>query len=605
MPDIKDVYVSLTGNTDQFIAAFESASEAAEESADTISEAVDGLATDIEGATEDMTLEFEEFAGAVDTTADDVATSWTGLAAAVTTADTEISEDIATTATAVGISTEAISTAMDGAAAEVGIDGGLISSAMGGPAVAIAAATVAVLAGTAMIGSSWQSATDEIANYTGQSETYANNLGAVFQNLGATTESSSLEMIEAFAPISGQLQDLEGHILSQNEVYTFMAAAQNLANASGEKLIDITADLTTVMQATSTPISQINSLTDELFNISDKTATPISTLAGYFDKLHDQLGPVVEGPTGLATVGSLLLDMTEQHVPAGRAITQIGTAFENLINPLQTSTGGMNNAQIELTKLLGPTKAQAVQTQSLGITLQELLPAVDALPGPQQKLALAMLFGSSASDKLFDAMKAGTPALDAAHDKVTKVGTVIEASGNQMSTSTGQWNTFVAQLGTGAGSVVQDLAGLADKLPNILYFFSTTFPNIITQDVQVVEDLWYDVTHIGDGVPASKPGVQSSAKAPLPSLPTDIGIGGGTSNGSVPAGTAGGKTTTNAVQLGSYAAQATGANITVQNLQVTGVQNTADLWNQLRTYALNQSRGQGVSSNFGGTKGYI
>ena len=213
MADVKDVYVLLTANTDQFVAAMGAASDAADATAADVSGAMDGMAADVDATTADitasvdgMTADLATATGAIDTTMADTASTVSGsadvMAGDVVAADATIAGSATDTAATVGIASKAMSDTMDGAASRIGVSSGLMSSAMGGPVLVVGALLAALTLGSVDLAAKMNEAEVQVAQNAHLTIQSADDMGTAFEQMGNNGEFSAQQVMTAFAPVA-------------------------------------------------------------------------------------------------------------------------------------------------------------------------------------------------------------------------------------------------------------------------------------------------------------------------------------------------------------------------------------------------------------------
>lgn len=214
-----------------------------------------------------------------------------------------------------------------------------------GDAIAAIATTLIVVGAVSVdLAAKFQSSTDLMAAQAGISAKAASKIGDAFLSTGGKSTFSAQTIMAAFGPVSGVIATAAGHALSASEAMTFMSAAMNLAEATGQPLADTTSALAKVMLQYGINVGQAAGTSDLLFNVSRKLGIPIATLGDAVDKLKYKLGPLA--PT-LQDVGSLLLDLGEHHGPTGsRGLLLVSTAFNTLLGNSKAT-----NAEIAKTGL--------------------------------------------------------------------------------------------------------------------------------------------------------------------------------------------------------------------------------------------------------------
>ena len=118
--------------------------------------------------------------------------------------------------------------------------GGMVPLAIIG-GIAAAGAAVVDLA------SKYSSSTAQMAANSGITIKQANLIGSAFLATGGQTTFTAQEMMTAFAPVSGQLELVNGKALTAAQSMTFMSAAMARAEATGQPLSSTVSSLASVM----------------------------------------------------------------------------------------------------------------------------------------------------------------------------------------------------------------------------------------------------------------------------------------------------------------------------------------------------------------------
>lgn len=370
-----------------------------------------------------------------------------------------------------------------------------------GTAVTAVAATL-VAAGVAVVdmGAKFDRATDEMAAKAGITTQQAHAIGDAFLATAGQTTFSAQQIVDAYGPVSGELGLVEGHALSVADATTVMAAAQNLAEATGAALSDTTAGLAKVMQAYQIPVSGAAAASDVLFNTSRSLNIPISDLADTVDKLHAKLGPLAPS---LGDISSLLLDVESHGLTGNRALLLVSTGMNTLLS---------NTKPVEdEVKKLGLTLYDASGNfVGMGDVISQLAPKLAGMTEEQRLAAEHTLFGAQASKALDDTLLAGLPAYDKAHAAATQLGTAHQGAQKATDNLSGALDRAKAALVGYAikiGETVQPaLTGLVDG------FTTKALPAMQHFGDWIQANLLPELAHLGEFITgAIVPAVQSLA----------------------------------------------------------------------------------------------
>jgi Phage-related minor tail protein len=230
---------------------------------------------------------------------------------------------------------------------------------------------VAAVGGTALaLGFKMQDAEDKIAATEGITVKAAKAIGDAFLTTGGHVEFSAREMAEAFAPVSGQLKELEGHALTTKQSLDFMTTTSTLATAAQVSLADATTNVSGLLQAFQLHVGDAASVSNILFNAANATGQSLDATSAGLEKVKSRLG-AVSPPLG--QLAGLLVDFTAHGETGRQAMSALSTGFTDFLKPL----ADVKSAQMDL-KI-----------------------ATDALPPSLKKLAEGYVNGSISSEKLY------------------------------------------------------------------------------------------------------------------------------------------------------------------------------------------------------------
>jgi TP901 family phage tail tape measure protein len=314
--------------------------------------------------------------------------------------------------------------------------GGVMAAALGGALVAVG--------GTALdLGMKFQESTAQLAASAGISVAAATSIGNAFLSTAGKTEFSAQQMMQAYAPVAGQLGVLAGHALTASQALSFMDSASDLAEASGTDLSDATKDLASVMEAYGIKLSDANGASNILYNTSRLTGTGLDNLTTVVLRLHSTLGDLAPP---LSQVGGLMVDLTKQGETGRQAISGVSTAMTTLMGSFKAGQTSVSSTTLEIQQL-GLTVFNS-QGQFVGLSsiIGQLHDKIATLNPEQQQLAMTNLFGAGAAAKMLDVVDAGPAAYDKYTDAVDKTGSAHQAAEQIMETFEGRLKTIEAAV---------------------------------------------------------------------------------------------------------------------------------------------------------------
>jgi TP901 family phage tail tape measure protein len=299
-------------------------------------------------------------------------------------------------------------------------------SALGGTAVGVGLVGVAAIAAESVhLATGLQAADAQIASHENISVNAANNIGKAFISTAGTVPFSANQLASSFAPVSGQLDQINGKTLTVAQTLKFMAQTGDLAEATNSDLGSTTATTAKIMQSFQIPLKGTTGLTNDLFNTSRVTGVGIDQLGSTIDKLKARLG--IAAPT-VGDLSSLLVDLNEHGVQGSRGLLVVNSAVTKLLQ----SVPAVDTAA-----------AKAANTLS-------------------NKLASAANTTASASTRLSQAQTSGSTAVANAQQRLVEVQDRIAASSTAAAPTTAQQIT----LQNAQTAVSQAQASAATKVMN-------------------------------------------------------------------------------------------------------------------------------------------
>jgi TP901 family phage tail tape measure protein len=263
-------------------------------------------------------------------------------------------------------------------------------------------------------------------------------------------------MLDAFAPVAGQLELVAGRALTVAESTTFMTAAMALAEATGKPLGETTAALAKVMQAYGLGVDKAANASDILFNVSRALNLPISDVADAVDKLHGKLG--IAAPS-LADTGALVEALASHGISGSRGLLTVSGA---------------------MIALLDPAKKVSKEVQALGLTIYDsngkfvgmesiigqLQPKLAGMTDQQRIATLTSLFGSKAAEVMNGVIADGSKKFEEHALAIGKSNSATDAAAKATDTAKGHFEkakTAVIDMAIGIGQkllpVVEVLIG--------------------------------------------------------------------------------------------------------------------------------------------------
>jgi TP901 family phage tail tape measure protein len=243
-------------------------------------------------------------------------------------------------------------------------------------------------------------------------------IGDAFLKTAGQSTFSGHEMAVAFAPVSAVVQTLSGHVLDAASSLTIMKHATDLAEASGQPLVDVTGSLVAILRSYKMGTNGAEEASNILFNTSRNTGIGISELTTSVIRLHARLGNA--SPT-LKDTGALILDLASHGVTGSRALMMMTAGMTTLLS------GG--KATTEVLKILGvhvyDANGKFVGMQSV---LGQLQPKLAGMTDQQRRYTEQALFGKSAAGALNDTIMAGAAGYTTAAAAVTKKNAVDAAA---------------------------------------------------------------------------------------------------------------------------------------------------------------------------------
>lgn len=237
-------------------------------------------------------------------------------------------------------------------------------STLGGATLAVGAAGFAAIAAESVhLATGLQAADAQIASHENISVAAANNIGKAFLSTAGTVPFSANELAASFAPVSGQLEQIEGHALTAGQTLKFMSATGDLAEATNSNLASTTSTVSKIMQAFQIPLKGTVGLTNDLFNTARVTGVGVDSLGSVIDRLKSRLG--IAAPT-VQDLSTLLVDLNEHGIQGSRGLLVVNSAITKLLQTVPTvDTAAAKAANSLSTKLGNAATTTATDTQKL------------------------------------------------------------------------------------------------------------------------------------------------------------------------------------------------------------------------------------------------
>lgn len=263
----------------------------------------------------------------------------------------------------------------------------------------------------------FQKATAQIAANAGIPQKAADQIGKAFLDTAGKTTFSAQNIAQSFAPVAGQLGEIQGKALDSKQAMQFMSAAMDLAEGSGQNLGSTTSGLAKIMQEYGLNTGQAAQVADQLFNISKVTNQPIADLTQSIVRLKGRLG---ETAPQLSDIGTLLA-FPQVASMGSRGIMTLNTAFMTLVG----GTKPVNNELKAMGVHVFDAQGKFVGMRSI---IEQMQPALSKMTQQQQLVAEKTLFGSSAAQLMGQIVLSGVPAYDKASAAISKEGAAHEAA---------------------------------------------------------------------------------------------------------------------------------------------------------------------------------
>lgn len=332
-------------------------------------------------------------------------------------------------------------------------------STLGGVGLAVGAVGAAAVAAESVhLASGLAEADGQIASHEDISVKAAANVGKAFESSAGQTIFSANQQAAAFAPVAGELAQVNGAALTAAQSLEFLSKTGDLAEATGGNLGSTTAAVASIMQGFQIPLKDSTGLVNDLFNTSRVTGVGVDTLGSTIDRLKARLG--IAAPT-VGDLSTLLVDLNEHGVQGSRGLQVVNSAITTLLSSVpKVSAATAAAANTLATKLTsaGTTAKNAANTVA---TAQEngaarVAAAQLRLQQEQERIAASSTAGAPTTSQqiaLQNAQNAVTSAQEAASASVTSAQT-------KQAEAQGKLTTLQATAGTSTNAQVQAMQEL-------------------------------------------------------------------------------------------------------------------------------------------------
>ncbi|GAB2751505.1 phage tail tape measure protein [Sinomonas soli] len=323
---------------------------------------------------------------------------------------------------------------------------------------AVAAAAIDIGKRSIEAASQYQEATAKLAAHAGISQAAAEKVGTAFLNTAGDTTFSAQQLMEAFAPVSGQFELLNGHALSASDSLTVMKTASDLAEASGTDLGTTTKSLADVMVAYGIKVADASKASDVLENASRLTGVGVGAVATAVDRLKGRLG--VAAPS-LGDTGTLMAELASHGITGQRGIMLVNTAMQTLLGSSAGTKKELKTLGVEVYDSSG---------HFIGMkkVIEELGPKLNGMTDQQRQAAEKALFGASAAGALDGVLKGGATTWDKYSEKVNEAGSAHEAAEKASNTYEGAQKKLEASFKDASIALGQALLPVIQKALDVV-----------------------------------------------------------------------------------------------------------------------------------------
>lgn len=243
---------------------------------------------------------------------------------------------LASLAIVLGVDTTQVTTGVAKAKSELT---GLVTSSEGAnnslanvakTGIAIGAGFVAVAAGLGYLAIKFESETAHIAASMDVSQEKADEFGDAFLANAGKTIYSANDMIETFSTVAGQLDTINGKVVTVAQGLNFENEAASLAEATNSDLGDATSETASILQNFQLGLSSSATAANILFNVSKNLGMSVTATGDTLEKMRGRLGTA---GLSLTDTGTLMEIMATHSLTGQRNIN----LFTGAINQLMSS----------------------------------------------------------------------------------------------------------------------------------------------------------------------------------------------------------------------------------------------------------------------------
>lgn len=267
-----------------------------------------------------------------------------------------------------------------------------------------------------------QTALTDLSARSGMSKSDADKFGQQMLATAGQTIFSAQEMTGALAPVSGQLEEMFGHVLTAAEGITIMKSASDLATASDQDLNSTTSTLVTMMQAFQLNANDASDAADLLFQTSKGTGVGMDELESAMALIHGRMGSL--GPS-MQDMAAFMQEFADKGLTSRRALMAINTGMSQLTGTSTATTDELKTLGVSVFDSSG-------KFIGMASVISQLHDKLAPLTQEQRLHAETALFGASASKTLDDIISGGLPTYDKALAAVTKQGAAHDAAAAKM-----------------------------------------------------------------------------------------------------------------------------------------------------------------------------
>lgn len=366
---------------------------------------------------------------------------------------------------------------------------GLLSKAGMGAAAAVVG--IGILAVKSAM--DFQNATASLANHAGITTAAAQKIGEAFLSTAGHSRYSAQQIMEAYAPVSGEFTNLYGHALNAGQSLTVMKAAMDLAEASGEGLTSTTKVLADTMLPFHISVQKSAAAANVLWNTSRLLGIPLTTLGQQFDRLR----PLVAGSgMSVSTLSGLMVELSHSLGSGRMASREAGRAIQSLIDPSSSANKALDAMGVSLFNAKGKFIGMPSAISKLKTGLAGLPGSAGAVAAEQQVMAITSQLVTDHLQPQTAAMKKSEAALTAQKNALNLTATAFTKSSAMQAIFGRNANAMLAVI-AGGSSTLNHYVGMVSKSGEVQ---SAAARNAKTLSLQIeqakvtVEDL---VTKLG------------------------------------------------------------------------------------------------------------